>query len=226
MKLKTQISKIEIWKRPELLKLIFKILMSILLLISFFVIVIAIQEGNIKGFDSYIYQLTSKLLSPDMTIFFKTITFLCDTAFILLMLVIIFFSSKKKWYPILLSMNVAGIFVLNQVAKLIFARQRPSGINLIDVTGYSFPSGHSMVSFTFYGYIIYLIYKNINNIYFKIASMGFLTIIIFLIGMSRIYLGVHYASDVVGGYLLSLVYLIFFTYFIKEKPELKRKGVL
>jgi len=217
--IKMQIDEKKLWKNPETLKLIFKIIISIILLIAFFTIVIRIKDGNIKYFDDYIYKLTSKLLSKEATVVFKIITFFCDSIFILIMLISIFMISRKKWYPVLISMNVAGIFVLNQIAKVIFLRQRPNGINLINVMGYSFPSGHSMISFAFYGYIIYLAYKNVKNIYFKLFIMTGLAIIIFLIGISRIYLGAHFASDVLGGYILSIVYLIFFTYFIKEKSK-------
>lgn len=82
--------------------------------------------------------------------------------------------------------------------------------------GYSFPSGHSMVSMAFYGFLIYLIYNNIKNKYIKWILICSLSILIILIGISRIYLGVHYTSDVLAGFLLSISYLVIYTRIVKE----------
>lgn len=82
--------------------------------------------------------------------------------------------------------------------------------------GYSFPSGHSMVSMAFYGFLIYLIYNNIKNKYIKWILICSLSILIILIGISRIYLGVHYTSDVLAGFLISISYLVIYTRIVKE----------
>ena len=94
--------------------------------------------------------------------------------------------------------------------KNILQRPRPTEYRIIEETGYSFPSGHSMVSMAFYGYLIYLIYKYVKNKYVKWISITLLGILICLIGISRIYLGVHYTSDVLGGFLISISYLIIY----------------
>lgn len=208
-------------KKHESIKLAYKIIISIILIFAFALIVEQIESGSIKIFDSYIYNIVSKIFSKDSTIFFRIITVLSDKLAIISILAICFIAFKNKWYPMLLTLNAVGIIVLNQIAKIIFSRPRPLGINLINVVGYSFPSGHSMVSFTLYGYMIYLIYKNVKNIYIKLLIIISIVFVIFLIGISRIYLGVHFASDVVGGYLLSIIYLIFFTHFVKVNPKTK-----
>jgi membrane-associated phospholipid phosphatase len=87
---------------------------------------------------------------------------------------------------------------------------------IIEETGYSFPSGHSMISMAFYGYIIYLIYKYVKNKYIKWISIVLLSILICSIGISRIYLGVHYTSDVLGGFLISVSYLVIYISSIKK----------
>ena len=102
------------------------------------------------------------------------------------------------------------ITVLNQLLKRILQRPRPTEFRIIEETGYSFPSGHSMVSMAFYGYLIYLIYKYVKNKYVKWILIALLSILICTIGVSRIYLGVHYTSDVLGGFLVSISYLILF----------------
>ena len=74
-----------------------------------------------------------------------------------------------------------------------------------------------MVSFAVYSFLIYLVYKNIKNIYLKITLIILLSIIIILIGFSRIYLGVHFTSDVLAGYLISLSYINIYIYIINKK---------
>ena len=102
------------------------------------------------------------------------------------------------------------ITILNQLLKRILQRPRPTEYRIIEETGYSFPSGHSMISMAFYGYLIYLIYKYAKNKYIKWISIVLLSILICTIGISRIYLGVHYTSDVLGGFLISISYLIIY----------------
>ena len=94
--------------------------------------------------------------------------------------------------------------------KHIVQRPRPTEHRIIDESGYSFPSGHSMVSAAFYWFLIYLIYKNIKNKYLKCSLITVLSLLIIMIGTSRIYLGVHYTSDVLAGFLVAISYLIIF----------------
>ena len=106
--------------------------------------------------------------------------------------------------------NLIIVTLLNQGMKFILQRPRPTEYRIIEETGYSFPSGHSMVSMAFYGLLIYLIYKHIENKYLKWLLISILSLLIILIGFSRIYLGVHYVSDVIAGFLFSIAYLILF----------------
>ena len=105
---------------------------------------------------------------------------------------------------------------LNQILKYIVQRNRPEGYRLIDESGYSFPSGHSMVSTAFYGFLIYLVIKKVKNKYLKNFLVILLSILIILIGFSRVYLGVHYASDVIAGFFISIAYLILFITMISD----------
>ena len=92
--------------------------------------------------------------------------------------------------------------------KDIFRRQRPLDPLIQNVTGYSFPSGHSFSSFTFSGLLIYMIWQSKINT----ASKWLLSILFFLlatcVATSRVYLHVHYASDVLGGFCLSMMWLL------------------
>ena len=113
-------------------------------------------------------------------------------------------------------MELGVYLILNQLLKRILRRPRPTEFRIVEETGYSFPSGHSMVSMAFYGYLIYLIYRYIKNKYIKWSLIVLLSILICLIGISRIYLGVHYTSDVLGGFLLSISYLVVYISLIKN----------
>ena len=106
--------------------------------------------------------------------------------------------------------NLAIVTGLNQLLKRILQRPRPTEFRIVEETGYSFPSGHSMVSMAFYGYLIYLIYKYVKNKYIKWSLICLLSFLVILIGTSRIYLGVHYTSDVLGGFLISISYLVIY----------------
>ena len=186
-------------------------------LILFSCLAILVATNNIDWFDNFIYGIISKSQCELLTNLFKLITFLCSLEFILIstILVVVFSKEHRKSF----SFSVIGCVLVNQILKHIFLRARPIGINLITESGYSFPSGHSMVSVAFYGYIIYLIiYSNLDK-WKKTLFSGLLGLLILLIGISRIYLGVHFASDVIGGFALSLAYLIVFINFIYIKKE-------
>lgn len=164
--------------------------------------------------------LVEKLRSPTLTIFMKTITKLSNTTFIValaILLTLLFqFLWKKEKIAMLIPTNLVIIALINQILKLIFQRDRPIGYRLIEMTGYSFPSGHAMVSMAFYGLLIYIIYHLIKKKSLRITLVTINIIIIFLIGISRVYLGVHYLSDVVTGYSISIIYLLFLAKILKK----------
>ena len=104
----------------------------------------------------------------------------------------------------------AIFLIIATIILFILIKNKKIGFRIIEETGYSFPSGHSMVSMAFYGYLIYLIYIYVKNKYLKCTLIVLLSILICTIGISRIYLGVHYTSDVLGGFLISISYLVIY----------------
>ena len=124
---------------------------------------------------------------------------------------------KNKQVGILVIINLILNSLLNLALKNIFTRGRPTITHLIKENGYSLPSGHAMASLAFYGLIIYLVYKSVNlSKKVKTILISLLTLLIILIGISRIYLGVHYVSDVIAGYSITTFYLIIYTEIIKN----------
>ena len=196
-------------KIKKILKKTYKWIILLICLIIFLGILEDIFEYQKLELDTIIYEIIIlNLRAEPFTIFMHIITNL-GGAYPLIaisVLSIVIMKNKKIGYSI--SINLIIITLLNLILKNIVQRPRPEGYRLIDETGYSFPSGHSMVSTAFYGLIIYIIWKNVKNKTIKYTSCTLLSILVILIGISRIYLGVHYASDVLGGFLISIAYLI------------------
>ena len=169
----------------------------------------------IKG-DTIGYNIVSNLISDKLTPLVKMVTWFGSATCLILLTVILFIIIKNKKAGLLIGTNLVIITILNQTLKTLLQRPRPTGFRIINETGYSFPSGHSMISMAFYGFLIYLIYKNAKNKYLKLTLIIILFILIISIGLSRIYLGVHYTSDVLAGFLLSIAYLIFYCHVVDK----------
>ena len=165
-----------------------------------------IMNGDIIGYKF----ISTFLISDFATPIAKFITNFGGAIFIALVAIFLAIIIKNKKIGISILTNLVIITGLNQLFKRILQRPRPTEYRIIQETGYSFPSGHSMISMAFYGYLIYLIYKHVKNKYIKWISISLLSILICLIGISRIYLGVHYTSDVLGGFLISISYLVIY----------------
>lgn len=171
-----------------------------------------IMNGDIIG-----YNIISKfLISNSATPIAKFVTNFGGAIALGVITVLLFICIKNKKIGIAIFFNLCIITVLNLVLKSILQRPRPSDYRIINETGYSFPSGHSMISMAFYGFIIYLVYKYIKNRYLKIGLTIILSVLIVAIGVSRIYLGVHYTSDVIAGFLISISYLIMYINIVEK----------
>ena len=198
-------------KIKEITKKNFKWLVLFIALIGFLSLAEDVFHKEIMTGDIIGYKIISTFLISDFaTPIAKFITNFGGAIFLITLTVILFILIKNKKIGLSILTNLVVIAGLNQVIKRILQRPRPTEYKIIEETGYSFPSGHSMVSMAFYGYLIYLIYKYIKNKYIKWISIIALSILICFIGISRIYLGVHYTSDVLGGFLLSISYLIIY----------------
>ena len=189
----------------------YKWLICFICLFCFLLLAEDVFTKEIIQMDDIVYKfIASHFISNSLTPIVKIITFFGSATWIVIFTIILFVIIRNKRQNILLGTNLCIVTIINQILKHIFRRSRPTEFRIIDESGYSFPSGHSMVSMAFYGYLIYLVYKNIKNKYLKWILIIVLSILIILIGISRIYLGVHYTSDVLGGYLLSVSYLVLF----------------
>ena len=193
-----------------------------LLICVFIVLSILVLTKNDIYLDKQVYSFISKFIKPSITPNIIRITRITSASVVIIITILVLILFKNKKYGIYMSINLILITLFQLILKNIFTRNRPIDINLIDETGYSFPSGHSLTSMAFYGFIIYLIYTSKLSKKIKIISITSLVILILMIGISRIYLGVHYATDVIGGFSFSLTYLIIYTNIIKDKITINK----
>ena len=194
----------------------FRIIIGCLCLLLFSVILFNVCKYGVLDIDNNVYNFISKnIMNDTLSSILKCVTHLGGVAFIVLLGVLCFmFCKKNRWF---ITFDLVGCTVINQTIKHIVRRPRPNVLRLVSESGYSFPSGHSMISVAFYGLVIYFVYKNINNKYLKWTLISLLSLLILTIGFSRIYVGVHYFTDVVGGFFLALAYLIVYIYIYNKK---------
>ena len=173
----------------------------------FILITILMINNNTKVFDDTIYNYIFSLRSDLLDTIFKTITKFANTiSVIIVVFILLIFLGKENIYKLMLTV---GITVgTNQLLKHTIRRVRPDHLRLIKETGYSYPSGHSMVSVALYGLLIYLIHKNVKNKVLRVILIIPLLVLILGIGISRIYLGVHYPTDVLAGFSLAIPIII------------------
>jgi membrane-associated phospholipid phosphatase len=163
-------------------------------------------------FDQKVIEGVRLYSSPAMDGFMIFMTEMGSTFMLGLLLVIsmiwLFVKGKNIWGMLFYFLTVAGGGLLNLMLKSYFERERPIVNQIIEADGFSFPSGHSMGSLTYYGFLGYLVIRSKRKPLSKLGWGILLGLVIFSIGISRIYLGVHYPSDVLAGYMAGSVWLI------------------
>ena len=193
--------------------MLMKIIICITLFILFILWTILLVKNKLSRIDNIVYNKIK--LNNKKTIFFKYFTNLASTKyFIIICLLLIIFLKNKLALLISIAMIIDAIIVF--IAKHIIKRERPNINRIVEEKGYSYPSGHTFSATCFYGLVMFLI--NISSItlgYQLLITIALISIIL-LIGFSRIYLGVHYFSDCIGGLLLSSSYFILYVYLVSD----------
>lgn len=200
------------------LKSDYLIMIPILLIVLNIVLVVT---GDILPFDNFIYEhiFYNDILTNIMMFFtnFGSVSYIVSICVLLL----IFYKPKKDLGHLYGVIIISTI--INNVIKVIVRRPRPElmgSIVPVFENTFSFPSGHSMASMTFYGFLIYMIWKRDFNKGLKYGLITLLSLLIFIIGFSRIYIRVHYFSDVFTGFMCSIVVLYgYIKYLIVKKTK-------
>lgn len=173
----------------------------------------SIGNGSIVQFDTPIINFVQGAEAPWLTNVMKLFTFIGSTkavlAISLIMLGLLLYF-RQKAQTILFLIVISGTAALNLVLKLFFQRARPDFNRLIEISGYSFPSGHTMMATSLYIILAFILWRNAKNS-FRVLYIIAAIFMIGMIGVSRIYLGVHYPSDIAGGISASTFWLLIAT---------------
>lgn len=183
-------------------------------------------ELELRTFDSVVIGWVQSRISPVLTSFMLFITFLGSSWALLTVITVatgLMWREKKRWEALFLVIALGGGVLFNLVLKWSYHRERPTIMRLVEEKGFSFPSGHSMASFILYGMLGILLYLFVVSRAAKVAIVVIAVTLILLIGTSRIYLGVHYPSDVLAGYAAGGAWLAICLLGLKLALE-KRKG--
>ncbi len=163
------------------------------------------------SFDHATEQFFDLHRIPALTTFFTWFTNLGDARIIIILglsMAIVLMRHHRSAYMAGLAVSIFGSVGFSYLLKLIVARGRPMpSLAAIDAPGYSFPSMHAACSMAMYGFLAYMIYKLLQPLHHRAPLVAATAIIILLIGFSRLYLGVHYPSDVAAGFVIGGFFL-------------------
>lgn len=183
---------------------------------------------QLVGFDSPIQTWLRGDLPAFLTTFFKLVTSFIDPLGIIIWvsaLSLFFLYKKWKLEAALLAGNLILHGILIKLIKLVYHRSRPSLSHLVEEGGYSFPSGHSMATAIVVGSLIIIVQQRMQNQHIKRLVQSLLLLFILTIMASRVYLGVHYPTDVIGGALMGFAILsIEFPFYDKLRFQWRFKG--
>lgn len=194
-----------------------------ILSILFIILTICVALNLTTHLDNSIYNLLTLNMGSTLTSIYKVITFFGSTSFIVLLCVIfliIFIILKKKNYGLIITGVLVISTIFNNVIKIILCRERPDVLKLVVENTYSYPSGHTMASVSMYGILLYLVLKSNINKKLKIVLSVILGVLPILVAMSRVYLGAHFATDVIGAFLASIILLLIEINIIDKKKWL------
>jgi len=198
-------------------------------LLAFIFIAEMIFKKNKSGFDTAVFEFLDGYVSNIHTDIMQVFTFLGTHTFLIpaniLLIAYFLFIKKHRWYSIKVPVVATTSLVLLFSLKYIFQRSRPLTPLLEQARGYSFPSGHALMSFTFYGLLIYIVFQSIKSIWLKWVGIIALAVLILAIGVSRVYLRVHYASDVLAGYCIGCMWLLLSLWVLGKIEKFSRKKV-
>lgn len=188
----------------------------------------AVGNDTLIDFDQTIIAAVQGLETPWLTAIMTTFTWIGSGLIVAPITVFAFFllhfKFKHRAQALLLVVVIVGTVVLNSLLKLYFKRERPEIHRILDATGFSFPSGHTMMAFSLYAILGVIIWRNLKTTSRRFMVIFLAVFMTLMIGLSRIYLGVHFPSDIVGGLLASGLWVTLavtvYSFFQRDKQQL------
>ena len=191
-------------------------------IIIFIALMIGVIKYQVFSFDTLVLNIVINNIRREwLTTIIKIITFFGEAKLLIPLggigALIGFFVLQDRERSFCYISNLIVVGGMNWIIKHIIQRPRPDiDLRLIEENGFSFPSGHAMVTTAFYGMIIFYVWNNVKNRLLRNIICILLAVLIVLIAFSRVYLGVHYLSDVIAGSLIAIAYLIIAVEFAKK----------
>ncbi len=195
-------------------------------LVAFVFIIRRVFYLHNNKFDFLVFDYLSKHVDKENNSIMLFFTFLGTHKFLipanLVLIAYFLFIKKHKWYSIKVPAIALSSLGLMFGLKFLFDRPRPLMPLLFDAKGLSFPSGHALMSVTFYGLLIYITFKTIKNRPLRWTLIIMLLLLVLIIGFSRVYLRVHYASDVIAGYCVGFLWLVICVHTLNQIEKYSR----
>lgn len=190
-------------------------------LLGFAILLYLVVSAGAAAFDDPVREFLYGLRSSGLTAIMKIVTYMGNWQIITLLCIVLLAIKKTgKTYGIPVSAGAIFVTVLNKIIKHVVERPRPADIlHLIEEGGFSFASGHSITSMCVYGMLIYLMRTNMQNRTAANILTVCLAIPMVFVGISRIYLGVHYPTDVLAGWLLGVAVITTYILFRRESSD-------
>lgn len=183
--------------------------LGVLCLLGALVLTVLVTRHGVLPMDTAVYGwIAAHLISPGLTPVVQVVTQLASAVVLIVLAVIILVFVRNRRIGVAVALNLALAALLNQVIKRCIQRPRPYVTHLVTEHGFSFPSGHSMAATAFYGFLVFLIWHYVGNRAAKTVLIVLCVLVIPTILFTRVYLGVHWASDVLAGCLYSLAWLL------------------
>jgi undecaprenyl-diphosphatase len=198
------------WYSIFTIELLFLLLLLLALVIFIYEIrMVFISEST--NFDDRVFNSIEPYINDTLTSIMLVITFLGKHNLLIplnFVLILFFIYRKERWFATRVTALSLSSLLLMFMLKFFFQRNRPQQQLIDDVSGYSFPSGHALISVVFYGLFIHMIWHEVKTKWLRTLLIVILSILILLIAFSRIYLRVHYASDVIAGIAVGFIWLV------------------
>ena len=184
---------------------------AIAALVAFAVLLVCVVKDCTAGFDDPVRAWFYSFRGPAITGVAIVITTLANKYVIIgLCLLLLILPQTRMTFGIPMSVGALVTMLMNSLIKHLVERPRPEVVHLVTEHGFSFPSGHSITSMFFYGFAIWLVWRYVDNQTARRILTVLLAIPMLLVGPTRIYLGVHFPTDVLGAWCLGFAAIVLF----------------